>query len=90
MVSVGVPVGLGIHLASAGRRHRSVGVAASVGGALGGAWLGFHTADGALGLATTVAGAIAAASLLLLALDIARDRTAVRDEQPVKVPAPVG
>jgi TAP-like protein len=69
-VSVGVPVGLGIYLAWVNRRHGTIGVAAAVGGALVGGWLGFHAVDGILALITTIAGAIAGANLLLLVLDI--------------------
>ncbi|HEX6354963.1 alpha/beta hydrolase [Actinophytocola sp.] len=77
-LSVGMPVGLGIHLAwrrrDQARNVRTIGLVAAVAGALVGAWLGFHAMDGLLALLTTIAGATAAANLVLLALDIAWER----------------
>lgn len=79
-LSVGLPVGLGIYWAWAGRnpsaRAERLGFPAAVAGALVGAWLGFNATDGLLALLTAIAGAAAAANLMLLALDSARDRTA--------------
>jgi hypothetical protein len=43
-----------------------------------GTWLGFHAATDLLALLTAIAGAVAGANLILLALDIARERH-VRD-----------
>ena len=51
---------------------------AAVGGALVGGWLGFHAAEGLLGLITAIAGAIVGGNITLLGLDIAWDRQ-VRD-----------
>ena len=77
-LSVGVPIGLGVYLAwvngawSAG--SRSTGFAAAVGGALVGAWLGFHATTDLLALVTAIGGAIVGANLLLVLLDVAWDR----------------
>jgi pimeloyl-ACP methyl ester carboxylesterase len=77
-LSVGLPVGLGIHLAwvrrDQTRKVRTIGLAAAVAGALVGAWLGFHATAGLFALVTTIAGATAGANLVLLGLDIAGDR----------------
>jgi pimeloyl-ACP methyl ester carboxylesterase len=77
-LSVGLPVGLGIHLAwtrrDRARNVRTIGLVAAVAGALVGAWLGFHATEGLLALLTTIAGATAAANLVLLALDITWER----------------
>ena len=54
----------------------TVGLAAAVGGALVGAWLGFHATDRLLALITAIVGAAAGANLAVLALDIAWDRSA--------------
>jgi pimeloyl-ACP methyl ester carboxylesterase len=57
--SVGVPVALGIYFAWVhrdwSRKTKTTGFAAAAGGALVGAWLGFHATDGLLALVTTVA-----------------------------------
>lgn len=81
-VSVGVPIGLGVHLA---RVHRDwsahvkiTGLAAAAAGALVGAWLGFHATEGFLALITTIVGATLGANLILLTLDIAGDRSTRR------------
>jgi pimeloyl-ACP methyl ester carboxylesterase len=77
-LSVGVPVGLGIYLAWVNRSWsagiKATGFAAAVASALVGGWLGLHAAEGLLALVTAIAGAIAGANLILLALDIAWDR----------------
>ena len=89
--SIGLPVGLGDLLGLGAPRlvgpdtGRS-GFAAAVGGALVGAWLGFHAVEGLLALVTTIAGATVGANLLLLGLDIAwdqqrRDRSAIEPSQ---------
>jgi uncharacterized membrane protein YfcA len=79
-LSVGVPVGLGIYLAWANRDRpaadRRIGLAAAVGGALVGVWLGFNASDDLLALLTGILGAIVGANLILLVLDIAWDRQA--------------
>jgi CDP-diglyceride synthetase len=75
--SIGIPIGLVVYLAWVQRgwsaRTSATGFAAAVGGALVGAWLGFHTIGTPLALLTTVLGAIAGANLLLVGLDIAWD-----------------
>ena len=82
VVSIGVPIGLGIYLAWVNRDRRSnantIGVAAAVGGGLAGAWLGFNATSGLLSLITAIVGATVGANLILLALDISWDRQARR------------
>src|SRR5438034_3901294 len=76
--SVGVPVGLCIYFAWLNRgwaaQTKVTGFAAAVGGALVGAWLGFHASEGLLALITAIAGAAVGGNLTLLGLDIAWDR----------------
>ena len=76
MLSVGVPVGLGIFLAWVDRSRSgastAAGLLAAVAGALAGAWLGFHAATDLLALVTAIVGATAGANLMLVALDIDR------------------
>jgi hypothetical protein len=80
VLSVGVPVGLGIYFAWVNRdwsaRTKTMGFAAAAGGALLGAWLGFNVTEGLIAVLTTVFGAATVANLALLALDIAWDRRA--------------
>ena len=82
VVSIGVPIGLGIYLAWVNRDRQSnantIGVAAAVGGGLAGAWLGFNATSGLLSLITAIVGATVGANLILLALDILWDRQARR------------
>ena len=80
-LSVGVPIGLGVYLAwvnhVSSATPTNTGLAAAMGGALIGAWLGFNVTDAGFGfLAPFVAivGATAGANLFLLALDIIWDR----------------
>ena len=79
-LSIGIPVGLGIYLAWVHRdwpaRSKAVGLVAAAGGALAGAWLGFHAATDLLALVTSIAGAIAGANLALILLDVSRGRSA--------------
>jgi pimeloyl-ACP methyl ester carboxylesterase len=76
VLSVGVPIGLGIYLAWVHRdwsaTTKATGFAAAAGGALVGAWLGFNTTEGLVALVTTVVGAAVGANLLLIILDISR------------------
>jgi pimeloyl-ACP methyl ester carboxylesterase len=76
--SVGLPIGFGVYLAWVDRgwaaRTKATGFAAAVGGALVGAWLGFHATEGLLALITAIAGATVGGNLTLLGLDIAWDR----------------
>jgi hypothetical protein len=92
-LSVGVPVGLGIHLAWVNRERsansRTIGLAATLGAALAGAWLGFNATQGFGALLTTIVGAAIGANLILLALDIAwahrsnrRREAMLRDAMP--------
>jgi hypothetical protein len=80
VLSIGVPVGLGVYLASARRdlpaRSRTIGLWAATGCALVGAWVGFHAATGLATVLTTIVGAALGANLAVLSLDIARDREA--------------
>ena len=85
VLSIGVPVGLGIYLAWADRRSSVTGIGwcTALGGALLGAWLGYHAGAGLLAVITTIVGAGVGANLTLLLLDITRDRpAATRGEVP--------
>jgi hypothetical protein len=64
---------------------------AAMTGALIGAWLGFHATAGLLAVITTIVGAAVVANLILLALDIARDRSAreLATATSGRAPAPV-
>jgi hypothetical protein len=79
-LSVGLAVGLGIYWAWRNRgwtaRTKLAGFVAGVGGALLGAWVGFHAATDLLALVTAIVGAIAGANLPLVVLDVAWDRKA--------------
>jgi uncharacterized membrane protein YdfJ with MMPL/SSD domain/pimeloyl-ACP methyl ester carboxylesterase len=88
VLSIGVPVGLGIYLAWVNRDlragARTIGFLASMTTALVGAWLGLHAATGLMAVITTIVGAALGANLTLLALDISwgrhvRDRSAARE-----------
>jgi hypothetical protein len=88
VLSIGVPIGLGIYLAWVNRdlaaTARTVGFLAATASALVGAWLGFHATTGLLAVITTIVGAAMGANLTLLALDISsgrrvRDRSAARE-----------
>ena len=76
--SIGLPVGLAIYFAWVrsgwSTQTQATGFAGAVGGALVGAWLGFHVVEGLFALVTTIAGAIIGGNLLLLGLDIAWDQ----------------
>ena len=89
--SIGMPVGLGIFLAWVNRdlqgRARTIGFATSLAGALAGAWLGFHAGSGLLAVITTIAGAVVAANLGVLTLDLLwtrqpRERTVAAETVP--------
>jgi pimeloyl-ACP methyl ester carboxylesterase len=79
-LSIGSPVGLGIYWAWVRRewspRTKATGFAGALAGALVGAWLGCNVIAGILAVLTAVVGATVGANLLLLVLDIARDRSA--------------
>jgi pimeloyl-ACP methyl ester carboxylesterase len=76
--SVGVPIGLCIYFAWLNRgwaaQTKATGFAVAAGGALVGAWLGFHATEGLLALITAIVGAAVGGNLTLLGLDIAWDR----------------
>jgi pimeloyl-ACP methyl ester carboxylesterase len=88
LLSVGVPVGLGIFLAwmrtDLPSRSNATGLAAAVAGSLIGAWLGFHATVDLAALLTAIVGAIVGANLTLIGLDIAWARSTHE-----RVPAPV-
>jgi pimeloyl-ACP methyl ester carboxylesterase len=90
-ISVGLPVGLGVYYAWLDRgwpaRTKLTGFVAGIGGALLGAWLGFHAGTDLLALVTAILGAIAGANLALIVLDVVRERRAV---EPAYRAAPGG
>jgi pimeloyl-ACP methyl ester carboxylesterase len=77
-LSVGVPIGLGVYFSWVNRdwsaATKTMGFVAAVGGALVGAWLGFHATTELLALVTAIVGAAIGANLTLILLDIAWDR----------------
>ena len=79
-MSIGIPIGLGIYWASARptdpERIRIVRFVATVVGAVIGAWLGYHVSSGLFALVTAILGAVAGANLIVLGLDVWRDRAA--------------
>jgi len=83
--SMGLPIGLGIYWAWVNRdwstQIRKAGLAAAMGGALVGGWVGFTSTAGLLALITTIIGAAIGANLALIVLDITWDRSA-RDRSP--------
>ena len=82
VVSIGVPIALGIYLAWVNRDlsagARTIGFWGATAGALVGAWLGFQATTGLLAVITTIIGAAVGANLVVLALDISWGRQ-VRD-----------
>jgi pimeloyl-ACP methyl ester carboxylesterase len=83
LVSVAVPSGLGIYWASARSEGsggpRTARFVATVVGAVIGAWLGFNVTSAAFGMIApllAIVGATAGANLIVLALDIRRERAA--------------
>jgi pimeloyl-ACP methyl ester carboxylesterase len=95
VVSVGLPIGLGIYYAWADRdrssRIRTTGFVAAMAGALAGAWLGFNATTDLLALITSIVGAAVGANLILLGYDIARERSAreLATAAPRQASAPV-
>ncbi|HET7759949.1 MAG TPA: alpha/beta fold hydrolase [Gaiellaceae bacterium] len=89
-LSIGLPVGLAVYLAWVDRARpaqtRALGLAASLAGALVGAWLGFNTISGLFAVVTTIVGAAALSNLALIALDIAWERRPA--PAPVSPPSP--
>jgi hypothetical protein len=78
VLSVGMPIGLGIYFAWVNRdwftKTRTTGLAAAAGGALLGAWLGFDATEGVIAPFTAIIGAGVGANLALVALDMWRER----------------
>jgi pimeloyl-ACP methyl ester carboxylesterase len=86
MLSIGVPVGLGIYFAWARRDNpKLLGFAAAIAGAVAGAWLGFHASTGLLALLTAILGATVGANLTLIVLDVWRARPAAAAHSKVDV-----
>lgn len=88
VLSVGVPVALGVYLAWVDRarpvRSRRIGLLAAAGGAFVGAWLGYNAADGFISLATGVAGAVGGANLTLILHDMWRTRSPATPPEPAR------
>jgi hypothetical protein len=76
VLSIGIPVGLGIWLAwvPPDRKHSATpqGLVGALAGALLGGWLGFHAGGGFTSVGTTVIGAIAGANLALILFELWR------------------
>jgi uncharacterized membrane protein YdfJ with MMPL/SSD domain/pimeloyl-ACP methyl ester carboxylesterase len=85
VLSIGVPIGLGIYLAWVNRElgpaARTIGFLAATAGALVGASLGFHAATGLFAVITTIVGAAVGGNLAVLALDISMGQR-VRERSP--------
>jgi pimeloyl-ACP methyl ester carboxylesterase len=83
VLSMGVPIGLGIYWAWLDRdwpsETKRVGLTAALLSALVGGWLGLHAGADMLALVTTMVGAAAAANLALILVGVARER-ALRPE----------
>jgi hypothetical protein len=100
VLSVAVPIGLGIYWAWLPRGRSSgtriAGFAAAAAGALAGAWLGFHATSDLMALLTAIVGGTAGANLILVALDIAWDRQArarfveTRSTEPLEARPSIG
>ncbi len=79
VLSVGVPIALGIYWAWVDRGWsadtRTAGFVAAMAGALIGGWLGFNATADLLALITTIVGAIVGANLSLIVLDMTRERS---------------
>jgi pimeloyl-ACP methyl ester carboxylesterase len=94
VLSIGIPVGLGIWLAwiPPDRPHSAApqGLVGALAGALLGGWLGFHAVGGVTSVGTTLIGAITGANLALILLDLWRARfvDARPPLPPVDVPTP--
>jgi pimeloyl-ACP methyl ester carboxylesterase len=82
VLSIGLPIGLGIYLAWVDRNRpagtRALGLAGAIAGAAAGGWLGFHATVGLAAVITTIVGATAGANLVLIVLDIVRGRPIAR------------
>ena len=91
VLPVAVPIGLGIYWAWVHRDRsattKTAGFVAAMGGALLGAWLGFHATAGLLALITSIVGATVGANLLLIVLGMTWARS-VRDRFPAATSSP--
>jgi hypothetical protein len=92
VISVGVPVGLAVYCGWLNRDSlpviKIVGATAAFGTAILGAWLGYHVpATPLLGALTGAFGAVAAANLALIALDVARTGERRETIPSVAIPA---
>jgi pimeloyl-ACP methyl ester carboxylesterase len=91
VLSIGVPVGLGVYLGwlDTGRagQAKAIGLAGALAGALVGAWFGFNVLSGLFAVVTTIVGAAAVANLALVVLDIAWDREPAPAPKTVQSPA---
>ena len=80
VVSMGLPIGLGIYWVWVHRNWsaslKKLGLGLAIGGSLVGAWAGFNSIAGLFSVITTIVGAALAANLALIALDISWDRAA--------------
>jgi hypothetical protein len=86
VVSIGVPIGLGVYLAWVDRsRSRRFGLTGSLAGALTGAWLGYHAGTGLLAVITTIVGAALGANLVLIVRDVVRRPTVELGDAPQQV-----
>ena len=89
-LSIGVPVGLVVFLASTDTRRndlpRTIAFAAALAGAVVGAWLGFNSISGLLAVVTTAIGATAVSNLALLVIDVAWQQHAAQAADPVRTP----
>ena len=83
VLSVGIPIGVGIHLAALDRDWPQHGRFAIVlAGALVGGWIGFQAGSGLLALITTIIGAALGGILAAIVHDARRDRSPVAVEAP--------
>jgi uncharacterized membrane protein YfcA len=96
-LSIAVPVGFCLYFAWTNRdrsaKTRWTGLAATLGGALVGAWFGFGVTEDLTRLFTAVLGSVVGANLLLLVLDMAwdlraRDRFAAAEAKETVAPHP--
>jgi pimeloyl-ACP methyl ester carboxylesterase len=91
VLPVAVSIGLGIYWAWVHRdwsaTTKTAGFVAAMGGAILGAWLGFHATAGLLALITTIVGATVGANLPLIVLGMTRARS-VRDRFPAATSSP--
>jgi pimeloyl-ACP methyl ester carboxylesterase len=82
IVSIGIPVGLGIYWVWLKRDYptttRVAGLSAAAVGALAGGWFGFGALTGLGAILTTTVGAAAGANLALIGFDVSRIRAARR------------